>query len=154
MSNQFDSNIPVLTEVINSEVKTSTLQISPVHERRVDASRIIAPPLESTTLPVIEIKTINTTPLDSIDSMEVDQVENEEKKWQQLELTLKENILKQVLARTDFVLEHKIRDSLAEILENSVDKLAEEIKLGLKNSIEEVITRAVTQEITKAKMQK
>lgn len=67
---------------------------------------------------------------------------------------IEENILRQVLARVDFVLEHKIRDSLAEVLQNSVDKLANDIQLGLKNSIKDVVTRAVTQEIAKIKVNK
>ena len=68
-----------------------------------------------------------------------------------MEQTLRENVLKQVLARVDFVLEHRVRDNLADVLQTAVEKLADEIRAGLKNSLEEVVTRAVTQEIAKAK---
>jgi hypothetical protein len=62
--------------------------------------------------------------------------------------------LRQVLARVDFVLEHRVRDNLADVLQIAVEKLSVEIRSGLHKTLEEVITRAVTQEITKAKSQK
>jgi hypothetical protein len=71
--------------------------------------------------------------------------------WERLELTIRENVLKQVLNRVDFVLEHRVRDSLADAMQIAVDKLAEDIRSGLQNSIKEVVTRAVTQEINKVK---
>ncbi|MDO8652406.1 MAG: hypothetical protein Q7R66_09470 [Undibacterium sp.] len=77
-----------------------------------------------------------------------------EDKWQHLEQTLRENVLRQVLSRVDFVLEHRVRDSLADVLQTAVESLAIEIRTGLHKTMEEVITRAVTQEITKAKITK
>lgn len=71
--------------------------------------------------------------------------------WQQLEQTVRENVLRQVLSRIDFVLEHRVRDSLAEVLQGAVDNLANEIRAGLHQSLQEVITRAVTQELAKTK---
>lgn len=78
----------------------------------------------------------------------------DEEKWQHLEQTLRENILRQVLSRVDFVLEHRVRDSLADVLQTAVESLAVEIRAGLHKTMEEVITRAITQEITKAKITK
>lgn len=77
-----------------------------------------------------------------------------EEDWQKLELTLRESILKQVLARVDFVLEHRVRDSLADVLQLAVEGLAIDIRTGMQNSLEDVITRAVTQEINKVKTTK
>jgi len=74
-----------------------------------------------------------------------------EEEWQRMENTLKEAVLKQVLARIDFVLEHRVRDSLADVLQTAVENLAQEIRGGLHNTLEEVITRAVTQEVHKAR---
>lgn len=74
--------------------------------------------------------------------------------WQQLEQTLRENVLRQVLSRIDFVLEHRVRDSLADVLQTAVENLALEIRSGLHHTMEEVITRAVTQEIARAKASK
>jgi hypothetical protein len=77
-----------------------------------------------------------------------------EEHWQTLEQSLKEDVLKHVLARVDFVLEHRVRDNLADVLQTAVEGLANEIRAGLKNSLEELVTRAVTQEINKVKNSK
>ncbi len=69
--------------------------------------------------------------------------------WEQLEKTLRENVLRQLLTRVDFVLEHRVRDSLADVLQTAVDGLAKDIRAGLTKSLEEVIHRTVSQEISK-----
>lgn len=74
--------------------------------------------------------------------------------WQQLEQTVHENVLRQVLSRVDFVLEHRVRDSLADVLQTAVESLAVEIRSGLHKTMHEVISRAVSQEIAKAKINK
>ncbi len=74
-----------------------------------------------------------------------------EQDWAELEQTVRENVLRQVLSRVDFVLEHRVSDSLAEVLQTAVDRLADEIRAGLRHSMEEVVTRAVTQELNKIK---
>jgi hypothetical protein len=75
----------------------------------------------------------------------------------ELEKELHEKVLRQLLTRVDFVLEHRIRDGLAEVLQSSVDDLAQEIRSGLNKSLEELIHRTISQEISKlqsAKSQK
>lgn len=73
----------------------------------------------------------------------------DEGQLQQLEHEIRERVLYQVLERIDFVLEQRVRDSLADVLQTAVEDLAREIKDGLHHSIRDVVTRAVTQEITK-----
>ncbi|MET3105301.1 hypothetical protein AAKU67_001050 [Oxalobacteraceae bacterium GrIS 2.11] len=72
-----------------------------------------------------------------------------EQTLEQLEKTLRENVLRQLLTRVDFVLEHRVRDGLADVLQTAVDGLAKEIRTGLAKSLEEVIQRTVSQEISK-----
>ena len=72
-----------------------------------------------------------------------------EQALEQLEKTLRENVLRQLLTRVDFVLEHRVRDGLADVLQTAVDGLAKEIRQGLTKSLEEVIHRTVSQEISK-----
>lgn len=127
MSNQIDSSIPVLTEIIPPgnftalEIAAGDTFLSPSDEEINDGSGKIG-------------------------------ISDED--WQQLEQTLRENVLRQVLSRVDFVLEHRVRDSLADVLQTAVENLAVEIRSGLHKTLEEVITRAVTQEISKAKIVK
>lgn len=68
---------------------------------------------------------------------------------EQLEKTLCETVLRQLLTRVDFVLEHRVRDGLADVLQTAVEGLAKEIRIGLTRSLEEVIQRTVSQEISK-----
>jgi hypothetical protein len=69
--------------------------------------------------------------------------------FEELEKTLQENVLRQLLTRVDFVLEHRIRDGLAEVLQTATDDLAKEIRQGLTKSLEELIHRTINQEISK-----
>ncbi|MFZ6752412.1 hypothetical protein ACO0KY_03465 [Undibacterium sp. Dicai25W] len=132
MNTQLDASIPVLTEVIPLEEISSE-----------DTAGFSAPAASGAT----EVS-------DSLDDQVREHGAISEEQWQLLEQTLRENVLKQVLARVDFVLEHRVRDSLADVLQTAVSGLAEEIRTGLKNSLEDVVTRAVNQEITKAKILK
>ena len=119
MSNQIDSSIPVLTEII---------------------------PIDSF------LQTEDTVEIEAYESSDKNSISAEE--WQQLEQTIHENVLRQVLSRVDFVLEHRVRDSLADVLQTAVESLAVEIRAGLHKTMQEVISRAVSQEITKAKINK
>ena len=125
MNTELDASIPVLTEVISADAL-----ISEADSVALDLSEKLPE------MATRERGTIN------------------DEEWQLMEQTLRENVLKQVLARVDFVLEHRVRDNLADVLQTAVEKLADEIRAGLKNSLEEVVTRAVTQEIAKAKTPK
>ncbi|HYD63486.1 MAG TPA: hypothetical protein VEC35_24235 [Noviherbaspirillum sp.] len=78
----------------------------------------------------------------------------EEEEWQRLESEIRERVLYEILERIDFVLEQRVRDSLADVLQTAVEGLATEIKGGLHVSIRDVVTRAVTHEITKLKSAK
>jgi len=60
-----------------------------------------------------------------------------------------ERVLQQLLDRIDFVLEQRVRDNLADVLQTAVDHLATDIRQGLQRSLADVIARAVTQEISR-----
>lgn len=75
--------------------------------------------------------------------------EGNEEAWTRLEREVRERVLQQVLERIDFVLEQRVRDSLADVLQVAVEGLAAEIRSGLHHTVKDVVTRAVTQEITK-----
>lgn len=132
MTSVTDANIPVLTEIIE-----------PVSEPATPAS--IAIPDD---IPVLDIPLITeseTAPAESPVAVSV----VPELDWDAMELTVREAVLKQVLTRVDFVLEHRVRDGLADVLQTAVDKLADEIRIGLANSLNELVTRSVQQELLK-----
>ena len=133
MNNQIDASIPVLTEVIKPEELLTPAAKTAAVTDEPDTDSAVAP---------INDKANNNYPGKT------------EEDWQALEQSLRENVLRQVLTRIDFVLEHRIRDNLADVLQIAVANLSTEIRSGLHKTLEEVITRAVTQEITKAKTPK
>ena len=71
--------------------------------------------------------------------------------WEALELRLSERILTQLQGRTDFVLEQRVRDAMAEVLQHAHKSLTAEIRDGLHDTLEKIVTRAVTQELTHLK---
>ena len=70
-----------------------------------------------------------------------------EPEWNLLERRLSERILQQLQGRVDFVLEQRLRDSMEAVLQRSLDNLTDEIGKGLRHTIEQVVQRAVSQEI-------
>lgn len=121
-------------------------------DKQIDASiPILTEIIHPETLPVQEASTAAAA------SEQMDLAPSQtysEEAWKSLEQTVRENVLRQILARVDFVLEHRIRDSLADVLQTSIENLSTEIRSGLHKTLEEVVTRAVTQEIAKAKISK
>jgi hypothetical protein len=67
--------------------------------------------------------------------------------WELLERRIGERILQQLQGRVDFVLEQRLRDSMAEVLQHALAGLTEEIREGLQQTIEKIVMRAVAQEL-------
>ncbi|KRB78810.1 hypothetical protein [Noviherbaspirillum sp. Root189] len=125
-NNILDAGIPVLTEIIPAPA-TAPAEITVT---------VDIPP----ELPVTEAIVTLEPPTERI---------WDEADWERLEREVRERVLVQVLERVDFVLEQRVRDSLADVLQLAVERLANDIKDGLHHSIKDVVSRAVAQEITK-----
>jgi hypothetical protein len=122
-----DAGIPLLTEVIEA----------PAHDdARVDDTAAAAPVATAVT-PEFE------------DIPELTSVLLQEDELRRFEQEICERVLQQLLDRIDFVLEQRVRDNLADVLQTAVDHLATDIRQGLQRSLAEVIARAVTQEISR-----
>ena len=125
-----DAGIPLLTEVIPGPAPA-------------DTKRAVAPQAAVDTVK------------DDISNMEARTATMlDEEAWDRLEREIRERVLYQIIERIDFVLEQRVRDSLADVLQTAVEGLAAEIKGGLHVSMRDVVTRAVTHEITKMKSAK
>lgn len=72
-----------------------------------------------------------------------------EDEWQRMERRVRERILGQLLSRTDAMLEERIRSSIAGVLEQAVDSLAATLRASLHKTLEDVVSRAVAQEISR-----
>lgn len=121
----FDASIPVLTEVLRDE---------PARDDAADGAAAMA----------------------SLGAqLEADAVDGwGEHQWLVLERRLSARILQQLQSRVDFVLEQRIRDSMAEVLTHALRDLTGEIRNGLQDTIEKIVARAVAQELTHLQAQK
>jgi hypothetical protein len=71
-----------------------------------------------------------------------------------MEHRLSVRIMHQLQSRVDFVLEQRIKDSMAEVLSHALHDLTNEIRIGLHDTIEKIVSRAVAQELTHLQAQK
>lgn len=67
--------------------------------------------------------------------------------WEQLERRLHDSVLQQLNTRVDFVLEQRIKDSMAAVLDQAAHELTMQIRHGLQDTIGKIVARAVQQEI-------
>ena len=68
--------------------------------------------------------------------------------WDILERRLSVRILQQLQGRVDFVLEQRIKDSMADVLQHAMADLTDHIRHGLQDTLEKIVARAVSQELT------
>ncbi len=128
----FDASIPVLTEVLKAE------------------------PLGDGLLPgEAGASAVNAKPADKAAQLEADAIDGwSEAEWAMLEHRLSSRIMHQLQSRVDFVLEQRIKDSMAEVLSHALHDLTNEIRIGLHDTIEKIVARAVSQELTHLQAQK
>ncbi|MYM97374.1 hypothetical protein [Duganella vulcania] len=130
----FDASIPVLTEVLKAE------------------------PLGDELLPGEAASGIRSTLSQRAEmaaQLEADAIDNwSDAEWAMMEHRLSERIMHQLQSRVDFVLEQRIKDSMAEVLTHALHGLTNEIRIGLHDTIEKIVARAVSQELTHLQAQK
>ena len=119
MNQAFDASIPVLTEIMRDDAPAPAAPTPPVPAAAAAAAE--APELPAP---------------DDADG------------WEALERRVAESVLHQLSSRVDFVLEQRIKDSIAEVLDHALHSLTLEIREGLHDTIGKIVTRAVQQEIT------
>jgi hypothetical protein len=128
----FDASIPVLTEVV------------------ADASAPAAPVASSAAAAAAGAST-GTNGADDAESPEAlerraaDRWSGEQ--WSVMERRLTERVLQQLQGRIDFVLEQRLRDGIAEAVDKAMTGFSAEIRASLHQSLGQVVTRAVSQEI-------
>jgi hypothetical protein len=133
---KLDANIPLLTEVI---VPLPTLTDIIETPKATAAAAAIAPHA------------------DAADNFELPQHEAaaratlSQQDWERLEAEVREKVLQQLQDRIDFVIEQRVRDGLADVLQTAVEGMAAQIRNGLHQTLDEVISRAVSLELVKLK---
>ena len=134
-----DANIPLLTEVI---VPLPTL------------TDIIETPPAAVASAAVSTSA-SASAIDDEDSFELPSAQREitlsQHDWERLEAEVREKVLQQLQDRIDFVIEQRVRDGLADVLQTAVEGMAAQIRDGLHQTLDEVICRAVSLELVKLK---
>jgi hypothetical protein len=133
-----EASIPILTEVIDAHAPVGT----------------VARNLPTPQAPTHAHPSIHTQALTPTQATANQRLEFSEQDWARLQNKVAEQVLRQLQGRIDFVLEQRVRDSLADVLQLAMIGLTGEIKRGLQHTLEEVIGRAVAQEIARLQNQK
>lgn len=135
-----DSSIPVLTEVVRDTPGApappdAAVADAAVAEVVLDEAPAHAP---ADTAPAASLEEHAATVLSAGE-------------WDALELRLTEHILEHLQGRVDFVLQQRLRDSMADVMQHALAGLTEEIRNGLSQTIEQIVSRAVAQELAHLK---
>ncbi|MET0267106.1 MAG: hypothetical protein ABW202_16005 [Duganella sp.] len=132
----FDASIPVLTEVLQAE----------------PAQQDVA---AGAAVPVPSAAPQPAQTADTGASLEANATLHwGEAEWTMMEHRLAERIVHKLQSRVDFVLEQRIKDSMAEVLEHALQDLTSEIRSGLHDTVEKIVARAVSQELLHLQAQK
>jgi 3-oxoacyl-ACP reductase-like protein len=129
-----DASIPVLTEVV--------ADTPPAH---ADAAAHDAAPAAVPSNPAPPMQATPAT----LEERAAATLSDED--WDALELRLCERIVHQLQGRVDFVLQQRVRDSISDVLQQALAGLTEEIRGGLEQTLEQIVTRAVSQELAHLK---
>jgi hypothetical protein len=69
-----------------------------------------------------------------------------------MERRVTERILQQLQGRIDFVLEQRLRDGIADAVDKAMTSFSADIRNSLGDTLNDVVTRAVSQEIAHIRM--
>lgn len=147
----FDASIPVLTEVLQPELAGQRLPAEPANDKLLETAQeqLTATAHEQPPAPAALPPSENTAELEASAIAQWGDAD-----WAQLEQHLAERILHKLQARVDFVLEQRIKDSMAEVLNHALQGLTHDIRSGLHDTLEKIVSRAVSQELLHLQAQK
>ena len=135
----FDASIPVLTEVVAepNAPGAPVAQSAPIVEAE-------APP------PPVPVVAAPEDAPEALERRAVDHWSGEQ--WSVMERRVTERILQQLQGRIDFVLEQRLRDGIADAVDKAMTSFSADIRNSLGETLSDVVTRAVSQEIAHIRM--
>jgi len=136
-----DYGIPVLTEVIVTPPRVPPVSPSvPAFTPMFSPAATTIPEVEDLAdIPVLQVEI--EVPLTPVEHTPINGWLDEE--WTRMEQKISERVLTQLLSRIDTVLEERLQ----EVLGNSLQRAVDEIRQGLHQTLGEVVSDAVAQEI-------
>jgi hypothetical protein len=126
-----DANIPVLTEVVQDKAAVTGAAVTA-------ATAAAAPAPVSAAEAGAEAEA---------EAEEHGAASLSEQDWSVLERRISERMLQQLQGRIDSVLEQRLRDSMADVLQHALAGLTDEIRAGLQETLEQIVVQAVAQEV-------
>ncbi|MDF3035414.1 MAG: hypothetical protein K0S28_688 [Paucimonas sp.] len=137
MSNlTIDAGIPVLTEFLDKPATAPAPAASAIREDI---------PILREQIPEAADTAVAAEPLPE------EQPLQPEFDFAEVEDELIERVLKSLQARVDPLVDSRVRDSLADVLQIAVDGIAVEIRQGLHEALKDVVSRAVSDEMARFK---
>lgn len=124
----FDASIPVLTEIVMEPIVPDVPVTPPAPV--TDAAPHGAP--------------------EALEQRAVDQWSGEQ--WSVMERRVTGRVLQQLQGRIDFVLEQRLRDGIADAVDKAMASFSADIRSSLGDTLSDVVTRAVSQEIAHIRM--
>lgn len=67
--------------------------------------------------------------------------------WSVLERRVTERVLQQLAGRVDFVLEQRVRDTMADAMQRTLESFTSDLREGLNEALGDIVGQAVSQEI-------
>jgi hypothetical protein len=124
----FDASIPVLTEIVAEPIVPDVP---------------VTPPAPVT----------DAAPHDAPEALEQRAVDHwSGEQWSVMERRVTERVLQQLQGRIDFVLEQRLRDGIADAVDKAMASFSADIRSSLGDTLSDVVTRAVSQEIAHIRM--
>jgi len=74
--------------------------------------------------------------------------------WEALEADVYEKVLKSLQGRIEGVIDQRLRDTVAKLLDQALSGLSTELKLSVRDTLRDVVQRAVAQEISRIRASK
>jgi hypothetical protein len=74
-----------------------------------------------------------------------------DEEWTRVEQKIRERVLTQILERIDSMIDQRLREGIADVLQTSIARLADDIRAGLRQTLDDVVADAVAQEIERTR---
>jgi hypothetical protein len=145
-SSPFDASIPVLTEVIDTQALLhQDIAPAPVAPSIRDQPEQAGSDDEVVENAVVESAVVGAyTPHATTAAAAVEPAPTD---WAALEQRLCERILQQLQGQVGFLIEQRIRESMADALQLALASMAGQLADGLGGALEQIVTRAVGEEL-------
>lgn len=140
MDNKLDAGIPLLTEVIaTSEIPTvdEVWEVTDVADTDTDDDNY------AQSLAAID----NNAKMMSPASASASTLSPQD--WEKLQSEIHRKVLEQLHERINLIIEQRMRESIAAILQSVVAEMAQQIKITLQHNLNDVVFEAISLELSK-----